>query len=80
MASDLMGVADDTRGAELSEDICFSLSNHFIQPFREEIDSRNEYKTPVINLFIDCSLFGMTSNFNINKTYLIATIIYTTLR
>ena len=51
MASDLTGVADDTRGAELSEDICFSLSNHFIQPFREEIDSRNEYKTPVRNLF-----------------------------
>ena len=49
MASDLMGVADDTRGAELSEDICFSLSNHFIQPFREEIDSRNEYKTQVRN-------------------------------
>ena len=47
MASDLIGVADDTRGAELSEDICFSLSDHFIQPFREEIDSRNEYKTTV---------------------------------
>ena len=49
MAADLLGVADDTRGAEISEDLCFSLSNLFIQPFCEETDSRNEYKTQVRN-------------------------------
>ena len=47
MAADLIGVADDTRGVGLSEDLNFSLSNLFIQPFRDEIDNRNEYKTQV---------------------------------
>ena len=69
MAADLLGVADDTRGAEISEDLCFSLSNLFIQPFCEETDSRNEYKTQVRD-------FTKTGNFiysKLNSIYLITT-------
>ena len=69
MAADLSGVADDTRAAEISEDLCFSLSNLFIQPFCEETDSRNEYKTQVRD-------FTKTGNFiylKLNSIYLITT-------
>lgn len=37
----------------MSEDISFSLPDTFIRPFREETDSRNEYKTQVSA--VECS-------------------------
>jgi hypothetical protein len=45
IASELKGIAEDVRAAEVIEDINFSLPDNFIRPFREEIDSRNEYRT-----------------------------------
>ena len=43
---DLCTALDDAKGTEtIPEDINFNLPDNFIRPFREDIDSRNEYKT-----------------------------------
>ena len=47
LAADLIAAAEDARGTVMSEDISFYLPDTFIRPFREEVDSRNEYKTQV---------------------------------
>jgi len=45
VARDLSAAAEDSKGSEVGEDMNFNLPDNFIRPFREEIDSRNEYKT-----------------------------------
>jgi hypothetical protein len=47
IVSELVGAAEDAKSGEIAEDINFSLPDNFIRPFREEIDSRNEYRTQV---------------------------------
>jgi hypothetical protein len=47
VVSELVGAAEDAKSGEVIEDINFSLPDNFIRPFREEIDSRNEYRTQV---------------------------------
>ena len=47
LAADLIAAAEDARSTVMSEDVSFSLPDTFIRPFREEVDSRNEYKTQV---------------------------------
>ena len=45
VARDLGAAAEDCKGSEVVEDTNFNLPDNFIRPFREDIDSRNEYKT-----------------------------------
>ena len=47
ISAQLSVAAEDLRCAEVVEDISFSLPDTFIQPFREDRDSRNEYKSQV---------------------------------
>jgi hypothetical protein len=47
IVSELIGAVEDAKSGEIAEDINFSLPDNFIRPFREEIDSRNEYRTQV---------------------------------
>lgn len=47
LSAELTGAAEDARGASMPEDISFSLPDNFVRPFREETDSRNEYKSQV---------------------------------
>ena len=46
ITKDLCNALDDAKGTEtIPEDINFNLPDNFIRPFRDDIDSRNEYKT-----------------------------------
>jgi hypothetical protein len=47
ISAQLYVAAEDLRCAEVEEEISFSLPDTFIQPFREDRDSRNEYKSQV---------------------------------
>ena len=47
LAQELQAVAEDARGSTDSEK--FALPDIFIRPFRAEVDSRHEYKTPEEN-------------------------------
>ena len=47
VARDLSSAVEDAKGSEFIEDINFNLPDNFIRPFREDIDSRNEYKSRI---------------------------------
>ena len=47
VARDLSSAVEDAKGSEFVEDINFNLPDNFIRPFREDIDSRNEYKSRI---------------------------------
>jgi hypothetical protein len=47
VAEALRNVDQDVEGSGANEDLHFSLSDTFIRPFTEELDSRNEYKSQV---------------------------------